>query len=145
MFAIFLDRIGDVAVLQPDGRFVQTDAVFALRCAVTSQGNASAIVLDLSEVEALEDSGLEMLASLHQWTCVHGVGLKLFNPSNLVQERLDRANLAWLPEVASRSEISAILAATRERKPSPLKQRISREDHSYCEQVAEGLDGESAA
>jgi hypothetical protein len=36
MFDIFLDRIGDVAVLQPDGRFVQADAVFALRYAVTS-------------------------------------------------------------------------------------------------------------
>jgi len=37
--------------------FVQTAAVFALRCGVTSQGNARAIVLDLSEGEALEDSG----------------------------------------------------------------------------------------
>lgn len=66
MFAIFLDRIGDVAVLQPDGRFVQADAVLALRCAVTSQGKARAIVLDLSEVEALEDRGLKRLASAVQ-------------------------------------------------------------------------------
>jgi anti-anti-sigma regulatory factor len=53
--------------------FVQTAAVFALRCGVTSQGNARAIVLDLSEGEALEDSGLEMLASPHQWTCDHAL------------------------------------------------------------------------
>ena len=56
--------------------FVQTAAVFALRCGVTSQGHARAIVLDLSEGEALEDSGLEMLASPHQWTCDHGIDLK---------------------------------------------------------------------
>ena len=97
MFDIFLDRIGDVAVLQPDGRFVQADAVFALRYAVTSQRNARAIVLDLSEVEALEDGGLDMLASLHQWTCDHGIGLELFNPSNLVQQRLERANWGVAP------------------------------------------------
>jgi hypothetical protein len=114
MFDIFLDRIGDVAVLQPDGRFVQADAVFALRYAVTSLGNARAIVLDLPEVEALEDGALDMLASLHQWTSDHCIGLKLFNPSNLVQQRLDRANWAGLPEVASRGEILAILAAARE-------------------------------
>jgi hypothetical protein len=56
--------------------FVQTDGVFALRCGVTSQGNARAIVLDLSEGEALEDSRLEMLASPHQWTCDHGIDLR---------------------------------------------------------------------
>jgi hypothetical protein len=121
MFDIFLDRIGDVAVLQPDGRFVQADAVFALRYAVTSLGNARAIVLDLSEMEALEEGGVDMLASLHQWTCDHRIGLKLFNPSNLVQQRLDRANWACLPEVASRDEILAILAAASERKQSPSK------------------------
>ena len=121
MFDIFLDRIGDVAVLQPDGRFVQADAVFALRYAVTSLGNARAIVLDLSEVEALEDGGVDMLASLHQWSCDHCIGLKLFNPSNLVQQRLDRANWASLPEVASRGEILAILAAASERNQSPSK------------------------
>jgi anti-anti-sigma regulatory factor len=121
MFDIFLDRVGDVAVLQPDGRFVQADAVFALRYAVTSLGNARAIVLDLSEVEALGDGGLDMLASLHQWTCAHCIGLKLFNPSNFVQQRLDRANWAWLPEVASRGEILAILAAASEQKQSLSK------------------------
>jgi anti-anti-sigma regulatory factor len=145
MSDIFLDRIGDVAVLQPDGRFVQADAVFALRYAVTSLGNARAIVLDLSEVEALEDGGVDMLASLHQWTCDHCIGLKLFNPSNLVQERLDRANWAWLPEVASRGEILAILAAAIGCKQSPSKGGITREHRSFCEHVSEGVDCESAA
>ena len=145
MFDIFLDTIGDVAVLQPDGRFVQADAVFALRYAVTSLRNARAIVLDLSEVEALEDGGLDMLASLHQWTCDHGVGLKLFNPSNLVRQRLERPSWAWLPEIASRAEILAILAAARECKQSHSKERTSGEDHSNCEQMAEALDCESAA
>jgi len=145
MVDIFLDKIGDVAVLQPEGRFVEADAVFALRYAVTSQRNARAIVLDLSEVEALEDGGVDMLASLHQWTCDHGIGLKLFNPSNLVQQTLESANWAWLPEVASRGEILAILAAARERKHSPSKEGIRREDHSFSEPVAEGLDCESAA
>jgi anti-anti-sigma regulatory factor len=131
MFDIFLDTIGDVAVLQPDGRFVQADAVFALRYAVISQGNAGAIVLDLSEVEALEDGALEMLASLHQWICDHGIGLKLFNPSNLVRQRLERANWAWLPELASRGEVLAILAAASARRQSPLEEGIRRDEHSY--------------
>jgi membrane protein len=30
MFDIFLNKIGDLAVFQPNGRFVQADAVFAL-------------------------------------------------------------------------------------------------------------------
>jgi hypothetical protein len=37
--------------------FVQTAALFALRCGATSQGNARAIVLDLSEGEPWRTAG----------------------------------------------------------------------------------------
>ena len=58
MLQIHTDRVGDVAVVQCEGRLVRSDAAFRLRDEVISQVDARAIVLDLSEVNALEGGGL---------------------------------------------------------------------------------------
>jgi len=66
------------------------------------------IVLDLSEVSALEGGGLGMLAYLQRWAHDHNIKLKLFNPSGMVQDRLDHS---WLPslDVATTDEVIALL------------------------------------
>jgi len=46
-----------VAVDDCEGRIVHSDAAYTLRNAVTLQTDARAVVLDLSEVEALEGGG----------------------------------------------------------------------------------------
>jgi len=50
----------------------QSDAAFKLRDAVTSQSEARTVVLELTEVHALEGGGLGMLIFLQRWARDHG-------------------------------------------------------------------------
>ena len=50
MLSVHIENIGDMAVVECEDRVVRSEAAFKLREAVTSQGNARIIVLDLSEV-----------------------------------------------------------------------------------------------
>ena len=108
MFDIHLENVGDVAVVQCEGRIVQSDAAFRLRDVIRSQRNCRVVVVDLSEVEEIEGGGLGMLAYLQRWAHAHNIKLKLFNPSTMVHDRLERA---WMPqlEVASADEMIALL------------------------------------
>jgi anti-anti-sigma regulatory factor len=109
MLQIHTDRVGDVAVVQCEGRLVRSDAAFRLRDEVISQVDARAIVLDLSEVNALEGGGLGMVMFLQRWGRDHDIQIKLFNPSAPVRSRLEQ--LEWIPEFefASADAVSELL------------------------------------
>ena len=64
MLKLNIDNIGDLAIVECEGRIVQSEAAFKLRDAVTSQRDARTVVLELSEVHALEGGGLGMLIFL---------------------------------------------------------------------------------
>ena len=109
MLSVDIDRSEDVVVLQCRGRIVRGDATYVLRDAVSSQRNARIIVLDLSEVEAIDGSGLGMLVFVHRWTHDNSVQLKLVNPSVLIREMLERTNLIRVFDVSSVDEALEIL------------------------------------
>ena len=90
MISVNVERVGELSVVECDGRIVRSDAAFALRDGVTSQAAARVIVLDLSEVNALEGGGLGMLVFLQRWAQAHHIQLKLFNPRSSVRARLER-------------------------------------------------------
>ncbi len=81
MSSVYIDKVGDMAVLQCEGRIVRSEAAFELREAVTSQRDARVVFIDLSEVNAVEGGGLGMLIFLQRWAHDHNIQLKLFNPS----------------------------------------------------------------
>ena len=110
MLSIHCDRIGDVAVLQCEGRIVRSDAAFKLRDEVTAQLDARVIVLDLSEVTSIEGGGLGMLLFLERWALDHEIELKVFNPSNSVRHRLEQAQAVMDFEISSVQEVSTVLA-----------------------------------
>jgi hypothetical protein len=58
MLKINIESVGDIRILQRTGGIVRSEAAFKLREAVTSQRDARGIVLDLSEVRAIEGGGL---------------------------------------------------------------------------------------
>ena len=89
MLSVQIESICDLAVVECEGRIVQSEATFRLREAVTSQRDARIIVL---EVRAIEGSGLSMLGFLQRWDYDHDIRLKLFNPSKSVQKRLEHAS-----------------------------------------------------
>ncbi len=109
MFTVNVDRSEDVVVLQCRGRMVRGDATYTLRDAVTSQRNARIIVLDLSDLHAVDGSGLGALVFLYGWTTDNGIQLKLVNPSHLVREMLERTKLAELFDLSTVDEALMIL------------------------------------
>jgi anti-anti-sigma regulatory factor len=84
-------------------------AAFRLRDAVTHQRNARVVLLDLSDVQAVEGGGLGMLVFLQRWTSEHGIQFKVFDPPAFVRQRLEQVRSASELEIAGTSEVLALL------------------------------------
>jgi anti-anti-sigma regulatory factor len=105
MLRIQTDKIGDMAVVECEGRIEKEHSAKRLYDIVVSHEEARIIVLDLSEVYDMAAVGIDTLVSLQQWAFDHDVQLKLFNPSRSLRFRLQRAkgspdfDIAPLPEM----------------------------------------------
>jgi anti-anti-sigma regulatory factor len=110
MLSVHTENIGEMAVIECEGRIVRSEAAFKLRNAVNLQSDARVIVLDLSEVTTIEGGGLGMLVFLQRWAIDHDIRLKLFNPRRLVRERLERASSIREFDIATLDEMMALLA-----------------------------------
>lgn len=64
-------NIGEIAVIECEGRIVRSEAAFKLREAVTSQRHVRIIILNLSGVSAIEGGRLGMLVSVERWDQDH--------------------------------------------------------------------------
>ena len=109
MLKLNIDNIGDLAIVECEGRIVQSEAAFKLRDAVTSQCQASTVVVELSEVHALEGGGLGMLTFLQRWARDHGIRFKLFNPSTAVRKQLKMVSALAEFEIPTLDEMMALL------------------------------------
>jgi anti-anti-sigma regulatory factor len=108
---LHVDHIGDLAVVECQGRIFPDDAAFKLRDTVLSQAKASAIVLDLSQVYALGDNILAMLVRLHRWAVEHNVDFRLFNPTSFVCQTFEETGFSREFHVDDNmEEIFALLA-----------------------------------
>ena len=105
-----IEKFGDLAVIECEGGVVLSEAGFRLREAVTSVRNARIIVLDLSEVRAIEGGGLGMLLFLQRWACDHDIQFKLFNPTGSVCDRLELVNSIAELDIATLHEMMELLA-----------------------------------
>ncbi|MFZ0806997.1 MAG: STAS domain-containing protein [Candidatus Sulfotelmatobacter sp.] len=110
MLNLHTENIGEMAVVECEGRIVQSESASKLRQAVTSQLDAQIIVLDLSEVPAIEAAGLGMLVFLQRWAQNRGVKFKLFNPRSFVRDRLERVNSMQSFDIATLDEMMALVA-----------------------------------
>jgi anti-anti-sigma regulatory factor len=108
--SIHIENIGEIAVIECEGRIVRSEAAFELRKEVYLQGEARIIVLDLSEVSAIEGGGLGMLVFLQRWAHDHDIQLKLFNPRQSVRDRLEHASSMREFDIATLDEMMALLA-----------------------------------
>jgi anti-anti-sigma regulatory factor len=112
MLSVHIENIGETAVIECEGRIVRSEAAFKLRAAVNSQRDARIIVLDLSEVPAIEGGGLGMLVFLQRWAHDHDIRLKLFNPRQSVRDRLEYINSMREFDTATLDELTALLACS---------------------------------
>ena len=108
MLDLRIEEIGELAVIECQGRIVNSETAFKLREAVLSLRDVRTILLDLSEVSAIEGGGLGMLLFLKRWACDHDIQLKAFNPILCVRNRLDSAAEF---DIASARETMALLAS----------------------------------
>src|ERR1700675_1831899 len=91
MLNVTVENIGELAVVECEGRIVQSEAAFKLREAVTSRTGARIVVLDLSEVHAIKGRGLGMLVFLQRWARDRNIRFLLFDPCQSVRNALKRA------------------------------------------------------
>jgi anti-anti-sigma regulatory factor len=114
MLNVTVENIGELAVVECEGRIVQSAAAFKLREAVTSQTDARIVVLELSEVDAIGGGGLGMLVFLQRWARDQNIRFLLFNPCKSVRDRLKRARSIAEFYIPTVEEMNALLAyATR--------------------------------
>jgi anti-anti-sigma regulatory factor len=109
---LHMDHIGNMAVVECQGRMVHSGSASRLRDAVISQ-DAPVIVLDLSEVYSLGGEALAMLIFLQHWTAEHAQQMKIFNPSRFVRHRLEQAKTCEFT-ITSLNEMMAMLASTED-------------------------------
>jgi anti-anti-sigma regulatory factor len=107
---VHTDNIGEMAIVECEGRIVRSDAAYKLRDAVIMQSDSRVVVLDLSEVTAVESGGLGMMVFLQRWAFDHDIQLKLFNPSLPVRVRLEQAGSMPEFDIASLHEMMALFA-----------------------------------
>jgi anti-anti-sigma regulatory factor len=115
MLSIHFENIGEMAVIDCEGRIVRSEAAFELRKAVNLQSDARIIVLDLSEVTAIEGGGLGMLVFLQRWAHRHDIRLKLFNPRQSVRDRLEHASSMREFDITTLDEMMALLGCADDR------------------------------
>ena len=115
MLNVTVENIGKLAVVECEGRIVQSESAYKLRDAVTSQTDARIVVLELSEVRAMGGVGLGMLVFLRRWAREHDIRFLLFNPSKCVQSELERARSTAEFYIPSLEEMMALLAYANSR------------------------------
>jgi anti-anti-sigma regulatory factor len=111
MLDVHTENIGELAVVECEAGVLQNEAAFTLWEAVTSQRNARIILLDLSEVRAVEGAALGMLVFLQRWAHDHDIRFKLFNPSKSVHDQLECFNSMAEVDIATVDEAVALLAS----------------------------------
>jgi anti-anti-sigma factor len=110
MLNVTVEKIGELAVVECEGRIVQSDSAYKLREAVTSLTDARIVVLELSEVSALGGGGLGMLVFLQRWAREKNIRFLLFSPSESVQSALKGSRSIAEFYISSFEEMMALLA-----------------------------------
>src|SRR5260370_2691690 len=88
MLKIHAQKLGSVLVLCLRGEVV-TGETTSLRHALQSLSGAGTVVLDLGRVDGIDAGGVGVLLELRQQTQSKGIGFKLMNVTELVQEVFD--------------------------------------------------------
>jgi anti-anti-sigma regulatory factor len=109
MFHLQIERIGDVAIVQCEGRMMQSERVFEMRDAVMAQRDVTTVLLDFSELESIGGGGVGMLVFLQSWAHAHEMELKLFDPPAAVRQKLHMTRSAAELKIASMDEVLDLL------------------------------------
>ncbi len=111
MLTINVETISEVVVVRCSGRIVCGQET-SLLCSVMQQESRN-VVLDLTEVDAIDAAGVGALLSLQ----AAGVYLKLLNPSRPVREMLKVTRLNSIFEISESQSIAETEQSIEEGRP----------------------------
>ena len=115
MLDLRIEKIGDLAVVECHGKIVRGDDAFKLCEAITALPGIEIIVLDLSQVSAIEAGGLDMLLFLQRWAYDCDIQVKLFNPRISVRDSLKRVSSMPQCHIATLQEVMALMVEANTR------------------------------
>ena len=115
MLDLTIEKVGDLAVVECHGKIARSDDAFKLREAVTAPPGIGIIVLDLSQVSAIEAGGLDMLLFLQTWAYGCDIKLKLFNPRISVRDSLERVSSMPQCHIVTLQEVLALMVNANSR------------------------------
>src|SRR5215469_3644516 len=104
MLNLRVERHNQTAVVHCSGRIDMGDSLTRLREALITQMGAREILLDLSQVTAIDAAGLGLLVFLHTRAAGRGCSLKLLAPSPQVRNVLALTRLDSILPVVSAVE-----------------------------------------
>ena len=104
MLRVHAKNLGSVAILCLQGRMVRGENA-ALRNAVHSQSEVSAVVLDLARVSTIDAGGFGVMLELREQTQSKGIAFKLINVTKLVSRLLEITHLNSVFEITSAAEV----------------------------------------
>ena len=104
MLKVHAKRLGSVAILSLQGRIVNGEAT-ALRKAVDSELDVSALVLDLARVSTIDARGLGVMLELREQTQSKGIEFRLINVTKFVRRVLEITGLNSVFQVTSGAEV----------------------------------------
>lgn len=93
MLIVNIQNVGETSLFRCIGRIVAGEEVASLKRAVLCHQNCNNVVLDLSQVSALDGSGMGLLAFFAGWTRIVGITLKVMSPTPHVRRLLELTNL----------------------------------------------------
>lgn len=106
MLKVHAKKLGTVAILCLQGRMVRGETA-ALRNAVRSQSEVSAVVLDLARVNTIDAGGLGAMLELREQIQSKGIEFRLINVTKLVRRILEITRMDSVFDVTSGAEVLA--------------------------------------
>ena len=112
MLKIDVHTAKHTAVLRCSGRIVLGLEAETLRCMAESRTEAC-LVLDLSEVHAMDAAGLGLLVELHCRAQSRNQGLRIMNPSRCVRTLIALTSLQSVLEVGYAEDLTHVCGKSR--------------------------------
>ena len=131
MLTVSVQDSGEVVILRCRGRIVRGDET-ALLCTAAHQELRN-VVLDLTEVEAIDAAGIGALVSLQ----AAGIYLKLMNPTPQVREVLKVTQLDSILEISGSQSIPETAESTQAGPPDNRPERFPYLSHELVRERAE--------
>jgi anti-sigma B factor antagonist len=117
MLTLTTHNLGDVTIFRCAGRITAGDGD-VLRNAVLNRPPLQVVVLDLTDIDAVDAAGLGTLVSVRTWAQASGTKLKLMNLTPRVEELLELTDLRAAFEIYSVREMLDLLCRVARKSQS---------------------------